>query len=124
MSVGDGCPAAKISYDPAAGEVRVSGRFQGTERRVGDCITSRASDLRSGDSVLVFSAETTEHYRLRYGSVTIRAVCHPDFSIQPEEVNPASIKSPTLQRILSPCRLRENWLAWYFSYVAYRLVSS
>jgi hypothetical protein len=52
--------------------------------------------------LLWFSAETTEHYRRRYGSVTVGPVCHPDFSIQPEEVNPAIIKPPTLQRILSP----------------------
>jgi hypothetical protein len=34
--------------------------------------------------------------------VTVGAVCHPDFSIQSEEENPTSIKSATLQRILSP----------------------
>jgi hypothetical protein len=40
------------------------------EGRAGDCIISKPSDLRSDDSVFVSPAETTEHYRLRYGKVS------------------------------------------------------
>ena len=49
---------------------RTEDGFQGND--------SKSSDLRSDDSVFVFPAETTEHYRIRYGLVTVRTVGDAD----------------------------------------------
>ena len=49
----------------------------------------------------VFPAETTEHYRLRYGSVPYEQLAMRTCSIEAEAAKSIGNKSPTLQRILS-----------------------